>query len=54
MSDYKLCTLLFLFHLLKLFPLNQNKIPNEHHSKMRPAFVMIGGMKLYIVSKIIM
>lgn len=31
-------------HLRNVLPLYQNKIPNKHHSSVRPIFVIIGGI----------
>jgi hypothetical protein len=37
------CTLLFAVHRLHVFPKNQKKMPNEHHSVVSDMFVMMGG-----------
>ena len=42
-SIYMWCTLLFLVHVLNLFPQTQKIIPQRHQSVIKDMFVMIGG-----------
>ena len=44
------CTLLFLLQRRNVLPFHQKRMPKRHHSRIKAAFVMMGGMKLCLVS----